>query len=316
MNKIIVFLIFLATSFIEVNAIDIITALKIYRDSPFNLSSNEKIKYEKLAMEGDANAAYKLGRYYLYCENTEYNEKIAAVYYYISRCFLHLRGKIELDGILLKKYNLTFYEHTEHDIFGQFTQREIDELKSKNDLLSHFILYHYYLNQKNESKAEEYKLLLDGKMPSRLLLPYEVIDKEYSVGVPLSQPHIEEDEFIVYKRLGLAGDGYSAAALIMAYYRFGSHDDAKKAGYLRNIWAYISSKFGYKGCEGVLKFHWKDSIENLFNEIVELGIIGENEFEYDYVMYNYYKFKKDEVNEKKYEKRLIKRDVDRILILQ
>lgn len=316
MNKIIVFLIFLATSFIEINAIDIITALKIYRDSPFNLSSNEKIKYEKLAMEGDANAAYKLGRYYLYCENTEYNEKIAAVYYYISRCFLHLRGKIELDGILLKKYNLTFYEHTEHDIFGQFTQREIDELKSKNDLLSHFILYHYYLNQKNESKAEEYKLLLDGKMPSRLLLPYEVIDKEYSVGVPLSQPHIEEDEFIVYKRLGLAGDGYSAAALIMAYYRFGSHDDEKKAGYLRNIWAYISSKFGYKGCEGVLKFHWKDSIENLFNEIVELGIIGENEFEYDYVMYNYYKFKKDEVNEKKYEKRLIKRDVDRILILQ
>lgn len=316
MNKIIVFLIFLATSFIEVNAIDIITALKIYRDSPFNLSSNEKIKYEKLAMEGDANAAYKLGRYYLYCENTEYNEKIAAVYYYISRCFLHLRGKIELDGILLKKYNLTFYEHTEHDIFGQFTQREIDELKSKNDLLSHFILYHYYLNQKNQSKAEEYKLLLDGKMPSRLLLPYEVIDKEYSVGVPLSQPHIEEDEFIVYKRLGLAGDGYSAAALIMAYYRFGSHDDEKKAGYLRNIWAYISSKFGYKGCEGVLKFHWKDSIENLFNEIVELGIIGENEFEYDYVMYNYYKFKKDEVNEKKYEKRLIKRDVDRILILQ
>lgn len=316
MNKIIVFLIFLATSFIEVNAIDIITALKIYRDSPFNLSSNEKIKYEKLAMEGDANAAYKLGRYYLYCENTEYNEKIAAVYYYISRCFLHLRGKIELDGILLKKYNLTFYEHTEHDIFGQFTQREIDELKSKNDLLSHFILYHYYLNQKNESKAEEYKLLLDGKMPSRLLLPYEVIDKEYSVGVPLSQPHIEEDEFIVYKRLGLAGDGYSAAALIMAYYRFGSHDDEKKAGYLRNIWAYISSKFGYKGCEGVLKFHWKDSIENLFNEIVELGIIGENKFEYDYVMYNYYKFKKDEVNEKKYEKRLIKRDVDRILILQ
>lgn len=316
MNKIIVFLILLATSFIEVNAIDIITALKIYRDSPFNLSSNEKIKYEKLAMEGDANAAYKLGRYYLYCENTEYNEKIAAVYYYISRCFLHLRGKIELDGILLKKYNLTFYEHTEHDIFGQFTQREIDELKSKNDLLSHFILYHYYLNQKNESKAEEYKLLLDGKMPSRLLLPYEVIDKEYSVGVPLSQPHIEEDEFIVYKRLGLAGDGYSAAALIMAYYRFGSHDDEKKAGYLRNIWAYISSKFGYKGCEGVLKFHWKDSIENLFNEIVELGIIGENEFEYDYVMYNYYKFKKDEVNEKKYEKRLIKRDVDRILILQ
>lgn len=316
MNKIIVFLIFLATSFIEVNAIDIITALKIYRDSPFNLSSNEKIKYEKLAMEGDANAAYKLGRYYLYCENTEYNEKIAAVYYYISRCFLHLRGKIELDGILLKKYNLTFYEHTEHDIFGQFTQREIDELKSKNDLLSHFILYHYYLNQKNESKAEEYKLLLDGKMPSRLLLPYEVIDKEYSVGVPLSQPHIEEDEFIVYKRLGLAGDGYSAAALIMAYYRFGSHDDEKKAGYLRNIWAYISSKFGYKGCEDVLKFHWKDSIENLFNEIVELGIIGENEFEYDYVMYNYYKFKKDEVNEKKYEKRLIKRDVDRILILQ
>lgn len=316
MNKIIVFLIFLATSFIEINAIDIITALKIYRDSPFNLSSNEKIKYEKLAMEGDANAAYKLGRYYLYCENTEYNEKIAAVYYYISRCFLHLRGKIELDGILLRKYNLTFYEHTEHDIFGQFTQREIDELKSKNDLLSHFILYHYYLNQKNESKAEEYKLLLDGKMPSRLLLPYEVIDKEYSVGVPLSQPHIEEDEFIVYKRLGLAGDGYSAAALIMAYYRFGSHDDEKKAGYLRNIWAYISSKFGYKGCEGVLKFHWKDSIENLFNEIVELGIIGENEFEYDYVMYNYYKFKKDEANEKKYEKRLIKRDVDRILILQ
>ncbi len=316
MNKIIVFLIFLATSFIEVNAIDIITALKIYRDSPFNLSSNEKIKYEKLAMEGDANAAYKLGRYYLYCENTEYNEKIAAVYYYISRCFLHLRGKIELDGILLKKYNLTFYEHTEHDIFGQFTQREIDELKSKNDLLSHFILYHYYLNKENESKAMEYRSLLDGKISSRLLLPFNIIDKKYSIGVPLSKPHVEEDELIVYKRLGLAGDGHSAATLIMAYYRFGSHDDEKKAGYLRNIWAYISSKFGYKGCEGVLKFHWKDSIENLFNEIVELGIIGENEFEYDYVMYNYYKFKKDEANEKKYEKRLIKRDVDRILILQ
>ena len=85
--------------------------------------------------------------------------------------------------------------------------------------------------------------------------------------------------------------------------------------YLRNIWAYISSKFGYKGCEGVLIFHWKDSIESLFNEIVELGIIGENEFEYDYVMYNYYKFKKDDVNEKKYAERLIKRDVDRRLIL-
>ena len=76
MNKIIVFLIFLATSFIEVNAIDVITALKIYRDSPFNLSSDEKVKYEKLAIEGDGDAAYKLGRYYLYCENTEYNEKI------------------------------------------------------------------------------------------------------------------------------------------------------------------------------------------------------------------------------------------------
>lgn len=158
-------------------------------------------------------------------------------------------------------------------------------------------------------------MLLDGKMPSRLLLPFEVIDKKYSVGVPLSQPHIEEDEFIVYKRLGLAGDGYSASTRIMAYYRFGSHDDERKTKYLRNIWAYISSKFGYKGCEGVLKFHWKDSIESLFNEIVELGIIGENEFEYDYVMYNYYKFKKDDVNEKKYAERLIKRDVDRRLIL-
>lgn len=157
--------------------------------------------------------------------------------------------------------------------------------------------------------------MLDGKMPSRLLLPFEVIDKKYSVGVPLLQPHIEEDEFIVYKRLGLAGDGYSASTRIMAYYRFGSHDDERKAKYLRNIWAYISSKFGYKGCEGVLKFHWKDSIESLFNEIVELGIIGENEFEYDYVMYNYYKFKKDDVNEKKYAERLIKRDVDRRLIL-
>ena len=157
--------------------------------------------------------------------------------------------------------------------------------------------------------------MLDGKMPSRLLLPFEVIDKKYSVGVPLSQPHIEEDEFIVYKRLGLAGDGYSASTRIMAYYRFGSHDDERKTKYLRNIWAYISSKFGYKECEGVLKFHWKDSIESLFNEIVELGIIGENEFEYDYVMYNYYKFKKDDVNEKKYAERLIKRDVDRRLIL-
>ena len=153
MNKIIVFLIFLAASLIEANAIEIITALKIYRDSPFNLSSDEKVKYEKLAIGGDGDAAYKLGRYYLYCENTEYNEKIAAVYYYISRCFLHLRGKIELDGILLKKYNLTFYEHTEHDIFGQFTQREIDELKSKNDLLSNFILYHYYLNQKKRIES-------------------------------------------------------------------------------------------------------------------------------------------------------------------
>lgn len=75
MNKIIVFLIFLAASLIEVNAIEIITALKIYRDSPFNLSSDEKVKYEKLAIGGDGDAAYKLGRYYLYCENTEYNEK-------------------------------------------------------------------------------------------------------------------------------------------------------------------------------------------------------------------------------------------------
>lgn len=87
MNKIIVFLIFLTASLIEANAIEIITALKIYRDSPFNLSSDEKVKYEKLAIGGDGDAAYKLGRYYLYCENTEYNEKIAAVYYYISRCF-------------------------------------------------------------------------------------------------------------------------------------------------------------------------------------------------------------------------------------
>ncbi len=315
MNKIIVFLIFLAASLIEANAIEIITALKIYRDSPFNLSSDEKVKYEKLAIGGDGDAAYKLGRYYLYCENTEYNEKIASVYYYISRCFMHLSGFLELDRILFYKFNILIYEHTQHDIFGLFTQAEIDELKSKNDLLSNFILYHYYLNQKNKSKAAEYKLLLDGKIPSRLLLPFEVIDKKYSVGVPLSQPHIEEDEFIVYKRLGLAGDGYSASTRIMAYYRFGSHDDERKTKYLRNIWAYISSKFGYKGCEGVLKFHWKDSIESLFNEIVEVGIIGENEFEYDYVMYNYYKFKKDDVNEKKYAERLIKRDVDRRLIL-
>ena len=315
MNKVVVFIIFLATSIVNANAIDIITALKIYRNSCFNLNSNEKIKYEKLALEGDPIAAYKLGRYYLYCENTVYNEKIAAVYYYISRCFSHLSGNIELDGILLRKYNLSFYEHTQHDIFGMFTQREIDELKSKNDLLSHFILYHYYLSKENESKAMEYRSLLDGKISSRLLLPFNIIDKKYSIGVPLSKPHVEEDELIVYKRLGLAGDGHSAATLIMAYYRFGAHDDERKAKYLRNIWAYISSKFGYKGCEGVLKFHWKDSIENLFNEIVELEIIGENEFEYDYVMYNYYKFKKDEVNEKKYAERLIKRDVDRRLIL-
>ena len=44
MNKIIVFLIFLTASLIEANAIEIITALKIYRDSPFNLSSDEKVK--------------------------------------------------------------------------------------------------------------------------------------------------------------------------------------------------------------------------------------------------------------------------------
>ena len=315
MNKIIVFLIFLATSFIEVNAIDIITALKIYRNSCFNLNSNEKIKYEKLALAGDPIAAYKLGRYYLYCENTEYNEKIAAVYYYISRCFEHLGGNIELDGILLRRYNLSFYEHTQHDIFGMFTQREINELKSKNDLLSHFILYHYYLSKENESKAMEYRSLLDGKISSRLLLPFNIIDKKYSIGVPLSKPHVEEDELIVYKRLGLAGDGHSAATLIMAYYRFGSHDDEKKAGYLRNIWAYISSQLGYKECEKVLEFYWKDSIANLFKEIVESGLIGEDEFEHDYIMYNYYKFKKDEINKKKHMDRLIKKDVDRRLIL-
>lgn len=315
MNKVVVFIIFLAISIVNANAIDIITALKIYRNSCFNLNSNEKIKYEKLALEGDPIAAYKLGRYYLYCENTVYNEKIAAVYYYISRCFSHLSGNIELDGILLRKYNLSFYEHTQHDIFGMFTQREIDELKSKNDLLSHFILYHYYLNKENESKAMEYRSLLDGKISSRLLLPFNIIDKKYSIGVPLSKPHIEEDELIVYKRLGLAGDGHSAATLIMAYYRFGSHDDEKKAGYLRNIWAYISSQLGYKECEKVLEFYWKDSIANLFKEIVESGLISEDEFEHDYIMYNYYKFKKDEINKKKHMDRLIKKDVDRRLIL-
>ena len=315
MNKVVVFIIFLAISIVNANAIDIITALKIYRNSCFNLNSNEKIKYEKLALAGDSIATYKLGRYYLYCENTEYNEKIAAVYYYISRCFSHLSGNIELDGILLRKYNLSFYEHTQHDIFGMFTQREIDELKSKNDLLSHFILYHYYLNKENESKAMEYRSLLDGKISSRLLLPFNIIDKKYSIGVPLSKPHVEEDELIVYKRLGLAGDGHSAATLIMAYYRFGSHDDEKKAGYLRNIWAYISSQLGYKECEKVLEFYWKDSIANLFKEIVESGLIGEDEFEHDYIMYNYYKFKKDEINKKKHMDRLIKKDVDRRLIL-
>lgn len=315
MNKVVVFIIFLAISIVNANAIDIITALKIYRNSCFNLNSNEKIKYEKLALEGDPIAAYKLGRYYLYCENTVYNEKIAAVYYYISRCFSHLSGNIELDGILLRKYNLSFYEHTQHDIFGMFTQREIDELKSKNDLLSHFILYHYYLSKENESKAMEYRSLLDGKISSRLLLPFNIIDKKYSIGVPLSKPHVEEDELIVYKRLGLAGDGHSAATLIMAYYRFGSHDDEKKAGYLRNIWAYISSQLGYKECEKVLEFYWKDSIANLFKEIVESGLIGEDEFEHDYIMYNYYKFKKDEINKKKHMDRLIKKDVDRRLIL-
>lgn len=315
MNKVVVFIIFLATSIVNANAIDIITALKIYRNSCFNLNSNEKIKYEKLALEGDPIAAYKLGRYYLYCENTVYNEKIAAVYYYISRCFSHLSGNIELDGILLRKYNLSFYEHTQHDIFGMFTQREIDELKSKNDLLSHFILYHYYLSKENESKAMEYRSLLDGKISSRLLLPFNIIDKKYSIGVPLSKPHVEEDELIVYKRLGLAGDGHSAATLIMAYYRFGSHDDEKKAGYLRNIWAYISSQLGYKECEKVLEFYWKDSIANLFKEIVESGLIGEDEFEHDYIMYNYYKSKKDEINKKKHMDRLIKKDVDRRLIL-
>ena len=315
MNKVVVFIIFLAISIVNANAIDIITALKIYRNSCFNLNSNEKIKYEKLALEGDPIAAYKLGRYYLYCENTVYNEKIAAVYYYISRCFSHLSGNIELDGILLRKYNLSFYEHTQHDIFGMFTQREIDELKSKNDLLSHFILYHYYLSKENESKAMEYRSLLDGKISSRLLLPFNIIDKKYSIGVPLSKPHVEEDELIVYKRLGLAGDGHSAATLIMAYYRFGSHDDEKKAGYLRNIWAYISSQLGYKECEKVLEFYWKDSIANLFKEIVKSGLIGEDEFEYDYIMYNYYKFKKDEINKKKHMDRLIKKDVDRRLIL-
>lgn len=315
MNKVVVFIIFLATSIVNANAIDIITALKIYRNSCFNLNSNEKIKYEKLALEGDPIAAYKLGRYYLYCENTVYNEKIAAVYYYISRCFSHLSGNIELDGILLRKYNLSFYEHTQHDIFGMFTQREINELKSKNDLLSHFILYHYYLSKENESKAMEYRSLLDGKISSRLLLPFNIIDKKYSIGVPLSKPHVEEDELIVYKRLGLAGDGHSAATLIMAYYRFGSHDDEKKAGYLRNIWAYISSQLGYKECEKVLEFYWKDSIANLFKEIVESGLIGEDEFEHDYIMYNYYKFKKDEINKKKHMDRLIKKDVDRRLIL-
>ena len=315
MNKVVVFIIFLATSIVNANAIDIITALKIYRNSCFNLNSNEKIKYEKLALEGDPIAAYKLGRYYLYCENTVYNEKIAAVYYYISRCFSHLSGNIELDGILLRKYNLSFYEHTQHDIFGMFTQREINELKSKNDLLSHFILYHYYLSKENESKAMEYRSLLDGKISSRLLLPFNIIDKKYSIGVPLSKPHVEEDELIVYKRLGLAGDGHSAATLIMAYYRFGSHYDEKKAGYLRNIWAYISSQLGYKECEKVLEFYWKDSIANLFKEIVESGLIGEDEFEHDYIMYNYYKFKKDEINKKKHMDRLIKKDVDRRLIL-
>ncbi len=314
MNKVVVFIIFLAISIVNANAIDIITALKIYRNSCFNLNSNEKIKYEKLALAGDSIAAYKLGRYYLYCENTEYNEKIAAVYYYISRCFEHLGGNIELDGILLRKYNLSFYEHTQHDIFGMFTQTEIDELKSKNDLLSNFILYHYYLNKENESKAMEYRSLLDGKISSRLLLPFNIIDKKYSIGVPLSKPHIEEDELIVYKRLGLAGDGYKSSILIMPYYRFDKNDD-KKMQYLRNIWAYISSQLGYKECEKVLGFYWKDSIANLFKEIVKSGLIGEDEFEYDYIMYNYYKFKKDNVNKKKYIDRLIKKDVDRRLIL-
>ena len=314
MNKVVVFIIFLAISIVNANAIDIITALKIYRNSCFNLNSNEKIKYEKLALAGDSIAAYKLGRYYLYCENTEYNEKIAAVYYYISRCFEHLGGNIELDGILLRRYNLSFYEHTQHDIFGMFTQTEIDELKSKNDLLSNFILYHYYLNQKNESKVMEYKSMLYDKIPLRLLLPFETIDKKYSIGVPLSKPHIEEDELIVYKRLGLAGDGYKSSILIMPYYRFDKNDD-KKMQYLRNIWAYISSQLGYKECEKVLGFYWKDSIANLFKEIVKSGLIGEDEFEYDYIMYNYYKFKKDEINKKKHMDRLIKKDVDRRLIL-
>ena len=156
--------------------------------------------------------------------------------------------------------------------------------------------------------------MLYDKIPLRLLLPFETIDKKYSIGVPLSKPHIEEDELIVYKRLGLAGDGYKSSILIMPYYRFDKNDD-KKMLYLRNIWAYISSQLGYKECEKVLEFYWKDSIANLFKEIVKSGLIGEDEFEYDYIMYNYYKFKKDEINKKKHMDRLIKKDVDRRLIL-
>ena len=310
-NSILYFIIFIITTLQQVYPFNKDIENKIYQNSCFNIPATELDKIERDAFEGDPQASYRLGRFYQYCLGTEYDIKLAGVYYYMARCFEHIGAYRQLNDILIRRYGFEHYKN-EYEIFECFTPQELSIFKSRNDLMSNFILYHYYQKKGINALARRYLLLLSGKTSPRFLRNFESIDKEYSIGVPLSQPHIEKDELTTYTSLALSGD-MQKATMLMAYYRFGDTDN-KKQPHLRNLWAYISYLLGHKESKNILDYYHKKPISDMFVEIKESTILNQADEIYDFVMLNYSRIKNDKSSELKYYEKLKKSDVSEILL--
>lgn len=296
-------------------AIDKDIERNIYNASIYNIPNERLSRMELDAFDGDAQSAYKLGRYFQYCLGSKYDIKIACVYYYMARCFGHLGAYLQLNDILLNNNTGGKYPAS-YDIFGNFTSSELDDLKNTNSLLSRFILYNNYRLNEQVEKSQKYSSLLYGKISPRFFKTFKEIEDDYPIAVPLSRPHIEFDELPIFETLALLGDK-SKAMKLMAYYRF-SNPAEKRNNYLRNLWAYISYVLGHKKSKDILEYHYKGTIAELFVEIKQSNIVCEGDCKgdmlYDLIMLNYSRAKQDKRNEEHYYNQLKSKGTDKRLL--
>jgi|GEM_PF-2602802 len=259
----------------------------------FKLNENTIVGTQEKAIAGNSDSAARLARYYIYSAKGDENLLDGYFWNYIAYFLHNYRSGIVLQKFLIDSGKTPPVDMS--DILLLYSDK-LDSLKSKDDIFSKLILYHYYLKIKDNRESEKYYKELKGLVDDRLLQSYDETMKNYPGGCLDRGFLLDKDEIVVYQQMALAGDGEKALELYL-HYRFSHELPTDISKNLSNIFLYISlvlnEKNSYKYMPYFSNFGKVESISENFkypeSDIKEIC----GDAIYNYILYLFWLYSDD-----------------------